>query len=731
MRTGPLTCGTPEIVPAESTSPLYTNVETRMAVSPPNPDRSTPKPSGRRGLSLRKRLAFSLITVTAFFVLLEGTLALVRFPAASGSEDPFVGFAGYRPLFVPHRTSDGTVQMATAKAKLTWFNDQRFPREKGPTTIRIFCLGGSTTYGRPYDDATSFCGWLREFLSAADPSRHWEVINAGGISYASYRVARLMEELVQYEPDLFIVYTGQNEFLERRTYSTIVSTPESLRGVAGFLMQTRTASAMRTAFRALRRSPAQQSARFVLPSEVTAQLDSTVGLDAYERDDELTRGVVAHFGVNLRRIVKIGREAGAEVIFVSPASNLADCAPFKSEHSAGLSPEEVNRCNELLAQVRAELKAERAENALPLAKEAVEADPRYADAQFLYGRCLLTLGHIDEARRAFIKARDEDVCPLRALSSMYPVLLTCASEMNVPLVNFEQMVDGWSQPDLPGEEFFLDHVHPTIEAHRRLALALFEKLDEIGLVQPAASWGEETIQGVTERVEGNIDAAAHGKALVNLSKTLGWAGRRDEADRLALKAIELLPDNAAALYQAGNAFYERGELQLAERTYRRVLELDPGFAAAWYGLGQVASDRGDPQTAAERFAKALRIDPDFGDAHYNLGHMLLELGRDDEAVRHFQRVVELQPGTPQPYNTLGAIAANSGDLEAAKGWFQQAVKVAPNFVEARVNLGRVYHEQGMLDQAAHQYKAALQHDPEHPTARELMRRLEAARGPRR
>ncbi|MFW6168867.1 MAG: hypothetical protein ACODAD_00150 [Planctomycetota bacterium] len=60
---------------------------------------------------------------------------------------------------------------------------------------------------------------LREFLPVAHPSRRWEVVNAGGVGYASYRVAKLMEELVRYEPDLFIIYSGHNEFLKRRTYA--------------------------------------------------------------------------------------------------------------------------------------------------------------------------------------------------------------------------------------------------------------------------------------------------------------------------------------------------------------------------------------------------------------------------------------------------------------------------------------------------------------------------------
>jgi len=91
----------------------------------------------------------------------------------------------------------------------------------------ILCKAvGSATYGRPFFDHTSFPGWLRAFLPRADPTRKWEVINAGAISYASYRIKGLMAELSRFEPDLFIVYTGENEFLERRTYASAFNTPE-------------------------------------------------------------------------------------------------------------------------------------------------------------------------------------------------------------------------------------------------------------------------------------------------------------------------------------------------------------------------------------------------------------------------------------------------------------------------------------------------------------------------
>lgn len=142
--------------------------------------------------------------------------------------DPFVGFSRQIPLFEQvEGATDGdgpqpldgqdarardTAYLQTAYGKLVWFNPQSFPKRKPEGTRRIFCMGGSTTYGRPFADSTSYCGWLRRFLPLVDPSQEWEVINAGGVSYASYRVAALMEELAQYEPDLFIVLSAHNEF---------------------------------------------------------------------------------------------------------------------------------------------------------------------------------------------------------------------------------------------------------------------------------------------------------------------------------------------------------------------------------------------------------------------------------------------------------------------------------------------------------------------------------------
>ena len=289
-------------------------------------------------LPVWKKLLFAVITCGGFFLLLELGLALFGVRPVLYAEDPYVGFTARIPLFVRETDRNGETILVTASNKVRFFNPQQFPAKKPRDTCRIFCLGGSTTYGHPYDDRTSFCGWLRAMLPKADPSRRWEVINCGGISYASYRIAVLMEELVQYQPDLFIIYNGENEFLEQRTYRDIIAMPGALRGVGALLSRTRVHSAAKTLvdkFAGRTRTPAPN--RDALPAEVETMLDRVVGPQAYTRDERLQRQVLDHYRFNLRRMLTIARSASAQVMLVTPTSNLRDCAPFKSENRPGLA----------------------------------------------------------------------------------------------------------------------------------------------------------------------------------------------------------------------------------------------------------------------------------------------------------------------------------------------------------------------------------------------------------
>ena len=388
------------------------------------PEDKTPKRT-----TLWQAIVLPMASVLVFFLLLEGGLALFGIKPVLKTEDPFVGFASNAPLFVPAPGPRGDQWLLTAQNKRGYFNVQGFPQTKAPGTYRIFTVGGSTTYGRPYDDKTSFSGWLRELLPMADSSREWEVINAGGISYASYRVAHLMEELINYQPDLFVIYTGHNEFLEERTYGQIRDMSPLLKNTVSVLNKTRTWAAMNSAMRALGlQAQEEKPNRDTLGDRVDTILDLTVGLDQYRRDDALRENILEHYRLSLERMVALARSVDAEVIFVNPASSQNDCTPFKSQHTPGLDTAAQRRSEQMLAQAKDALRTEDWQTALDILETAAAADPRHAELHYRRGQALLAMGRYEEAKDAFRIASDEDVCPLRELSPMNRILKNVASE---------------------------------------------------------------------------------------------------------------------------------------------------------------------------------------------------------------------------------------------------------------------------------------------------------------
>ncbi len=628
-------------------------------------------------LSRAKTLVFSVIVFGAFALLLEGLLAAVGVEPLLQREDPYVGFASRIPVFVPARDANGAAVLETAGNKLRFFNPQTFGAVKAVGSRRAFCIGGSTTYGRPFDDGTSFCGWLRAMLARLDPIP-WEVVNAGGISYASYRAAAVMEELAGYDPDVFVIYTGHNEFLERRTYSEILATPGWLRESDALLRHTRSYSALRGLMSSLRER-ANGEERTQLSGEVDAILDRSVGLDAYTRDDKLRGQVLEHLRFNLERMIEIARRAGAEPILVVPASNRRDCSPFKSEFSADTSPEDRNRWWTRFDAGREALDVGRYSDAQAQFEQAVVIDPRRADSLYWLGHAREAVGDSEAAGHAFDRARDEDVCPLRALGVVAGIVREVAEERGVAVVDFPGILRATAEGagDPFGEAYFLDHVHPTIEGHRLLATGIYDAMRSRGLVA-AAEPGPEGLAAVREEVLAAVDSHKHATALRNLAKVLSWAGKTEDAARAARLALAELREDAECSFILGTEASEFGHWDDAIEYYRDALHSDPGYTKSRNNLGIALARTGRLEEAVAAYEHVLRDAPEHSNARFNLANALSRLGR----------------------------------LDAAVAVYLEVLRSDPDDADAHFNLARIYERRGDYGPAAEHYRAVLAREPE-------------------
>ncbi|UCE46787.1 MAG: SGNH/GDSL hydrolase family protein [Phycisphaerales bacterium] len=480
-----------------------------------------PKPNRRRG---RLRVIFfhlaAIVVVLSPLVLGELVLRLCIPRPPLGLDDPYVSFSSQRPLFVLDSTS---TRFDTAENRLTYFCPQSFAAAKGSETFRVFCLGGSTVQGRPYSIETSFTTWLKLNLRAARPGADYEVVNCGGVSYATYRLVPIMRELLAYEPDLFIIYTGHNEFLEDRTYRRLKRTPRALIRLHQVMLKLRSyglAHQFLSQRRAQRTDPGGSS-KTVLPTEVQAKLDFRDGLESYHRDQTWRQGTIEHFGRNLETMVQMSRDAGVPLILVNPVSNLKDCPPFKSESRTDLSERQTQRVLELRERA-GKLDWADAYGKLKLLEQAAALDSRHAELLYLIGKCYEHIGRSTEAKNWFVLAKEEDVCPLRILEPMHDAILDVAARYDVPLVDVKVLIKERTEDGVPGDEWLLDHVHLSVAGHQLIADSLYQTMEDMELVRTPQDWWA-TREELWQRHLSSLNEAYFARGLARLKWLHEWS----------------------------------------------------------------------------------------------------------------------------------------------------------------------------------------------------------------
>ncbi len=474
---------------------------------------------------LRTACFYALTLMIVLTPLAAGELVLrLLVPApGTGYYDPYVSFSGLSPLFVPDSTG---ARLETAEERLAAFRPQSFAARKGAETFRAFCLGGSTVQGRPYSVETSFTTWLKLDLQAGRPDMEYEIINCGGISYASYRLVPLMRELLEYEPDLFVIYTGHNEFLEDRTYQRIKKTPRSLLRLHRMLLSLRS-YALADRFisnRRAKRRTAKTPPKTVLENDVRTKLDLEKGLESYHRDETWRQGTIEHFRHNLDAMLRMAREKKVPVILLNPVSNLKDCPPFKSQHRDDLTEGQNHELADLRERA-AGLGWDDAYGKIALLEKGAQIDNSDAGLLFLLGRCYERLGRSAEAKKWFVLAKEQDVCPLRILEPMHRAIHEAASRYHVPLVDVQSLIEEQAEGGIPGNECLLDHVHPSIKGHQLIADAVYRTMVKMKLARAEEGWLSRRDE-LWRQNFASLDDAYYARGAAQLERLQQWSRGR-------------------------------------------------------------------------------------------------------------------------------------------------------------------------------------------------------------
>ena len=547
-------------------------------------------PESATGFSRRRWFrVFAVLAGLLPLAALEAGLRLCDVGRPADAPDPFAGFNRNFPLF----ERQGAVYR-TARARAPFIAPQEFPAEKPRGSFRLFCFGGSTVYGHPYTGETAFPKWLELELAGRDPARAWQAINCGGVSYASYRIAPMVQEVLHYQPDLIIVATGHNEFLEDRTYHSLKTRSALWSGLQRTVYSLHTVNLVRQSLfrdRATARSSAAVSTDGgELSPHVNTRLDYASGYASYRRDEVWWQNVVAQYDESVRQIVAACRAAHVPVLLVRLGSNLRDCPPYKSEHRAGLAPGAEAGWQAAFDLATATEKTD-LPRALSFYQEAAAIDSDYALLNFRIARTLDRLGRATEALPYFERAKDTDICPLRITAPLENTLLRIAAETNTPLVDAAQIIAARSPDGIPGNDWYIDHVHPSIGGHQLIARTIAAQFPARGWLLGAAEWPEaQRAKTYTSHLTSLGPAyLADGK------RRLAWL--EDWAKRQRL-AAETIPNDAAGFARLAFRHLDLGDETAAQDALREALKRDAGVADLVRARAQALTAQGRDDSAA-------------------------------------------------------------------------------------------------------------------------------------
>ncbi len=184
-------------------------------------------------------------------------------------------------------------------------------------------------------------------------------------------------------------------------------------------------------------------------------------------------------------------------------------------------------------------------------------------------------------------------------------------------------------------------------------------------------------------------------------------GRFEDAISEWKKALELDPQDAAAISNLGAALHGAGRLDDAAREFARALELDPDNVRAHTNIGIALARSKKYDEAARHLERALELRPGDAQARSAYGGMLVETGETEKALVHLRVALELTPDSPDALNNYAGALARAGRYQDSLPYFQKALEFEPNSSVLHFNFGRALAASGSLKEGlAHVEKAA-------------------------
>ncbi len=254
------------------------------------------------------------------------------------------------------------------------------------------------------------------------------------------------------------------------------------------------------------------------------------------------------------------------------------------------------------------------------------------------------------------------------------------------------------------------------------ARAAFERAFELAPDSPTAleqlvnlHLKDKTYPAAVERVEAEIaknpKLAGNGQLL--LAKIALAREDKNQAEIHLKKAIELMPDAAAAYFLLAGIYSRTNQQDKALAQLNEIINRDPKQTTAIMLASVMKDQKGDYAGAREGYEKMLALNPRSAVALNNLAYLQAERFNDlDKAQELAQKARQVLPNDPQGADTLGWILYRKHQYPRALGLLREAAEKRPGDAEIQYHLGLMHYMMGEETEAKAALERSLQLEPE-------------------
>jgi len=654
--------------------------------------------------SRKRRLLFWSIIIAIPLVVLAATELVLRALSSAPPTDLVVRTQIRGRSFQSLNRTIGRRYFAQPGIAVPEPPDAMFRVHKSPAVKRVFCMGESTMEGFPYEYNATAPSFLQARLQSMLPDDSVEVINLGISAIGSTVVRDLLPEVLACAPDLIVIYVGHNEYYGAFGPASAVAANRSpwLIRLHLTLLRYRTYALFRDVIGGL----GEKIHASGEPGETTL-MHQMVGEAAIPLGSETYQNGLSLYRDNIHAIIEEAEDAGVRLLFVTPVSNLRGIPPFAGMFAPATSESVKQQWSSFMDEGARQVAAGNHAEGITAFRSAMACDSTHALGHYRLAGALFDSGMFAEARQQYVLAKDLDQVRFRAPEDLSSALLEICRASGVPVARIDSSFSAEAEHGIPGNDLFLEHVHPTLAGYALMARTLAETIRGIDALRSSHEWRaplpDSAYLGLCG-VSPFDDTLASIKVRIlkrhwPFSEAPGAEREtiRDTLSSIVYAALEQnLPWTTTRL-KVAEYYARRGEYANARRECLALARATPFSFQPWVLMGDYAAREGNIAGARDLYRRSLSVEQN-PYAHMKLGVLFMEESKPLAALQEFEDgflVSTAQGGVltvaehARGRYLAGLACAQSGKRSEAIGHLRHALALQPGMTEAQELLRRL------------------------------------------